>query len=250
MAKKKAQFDIQTLLTDFDKYLLGEGTHERTYEKLGAHLVELNDQAGVHFAVWAPNARSVSVIGDFNGWDSRSHPLNSSDSGIWSLFIPDLAEYTVYKYRIIAQNGDSFDKADPYGFAMEQRPKTGSVVADLERYRWGDQEWVSQRQQRQAFDRPISIYEVHLGSWRKVPDEKWGWRYLTYRELAEELLPYVVELGYTHIELLPVAEHPLDASWGYQVLGFYAPTSRFGTPQDLMYFIDQCHQNNIGVPFS
>jgi 1,4-alpha-glucan branching enzyme len=247
MAKRKIQSPSGTLLTDFDKYLLGEGTHERTYEKLGAHLVELNGQKGVHFAVWAPNAQRVSVIGDFNGWNSDSHPLNSNDSGIWNLFIPGLEEYTIYKFRVIAQNGDSFDKADPYGFAMEQRPKTGSVVADLERYQWGDSDWVSQRNQHQAFDRPISIYEVHLGSWRKRADEKWGLRYLTYRELADELLPYVVEMGYTHIELLPIAEHPLDASWGYQVLGFYAPTSRFGTPQELMYFVDQCHQNNIGV---
>lgn len=237
------------LLTDFDRYLLSEGTHEFTYEKLGAHLVELDGKPGVHFAVWAPNAHSISVVGDFNDWNSESHPMNSSNSGIWTLFIPGLQEYTIYKYRVFTKAGESFEKADPYGFAMEQRPKTASVMADLDRYQWGDEAWVSQREKRQAFDQPISIYEVHLGSWRKVADEQWGTRYLSYRELADELISYVVEMGYTHIELMPIAEYPLDASWGYQVLGFYAPTSRFGPPQDLMYFIDQCHQNNIGVIF-
>jgi 1,4-alpha-glucan branching enzyme len=234
-------------LTDFDRYLIGEGSHERTYEKMGAHLIEIDGQPGVHFAVWAPSARQVFVMGEFNGWHGESHPLRSSDSGIWTLFVPGLAEYTVYKYRIVTQNGQSFDKADPYGFGMEQRPKTASVVTRLDRYTWGDADWVSRRAEHQALDKPISIYEVHLGSWRKVPDEQWGSRYLSYRELAAELIPYVVEMGYTHIELLPIAEHPLDASWGYQVLGFYAPTSRFGTPEDLMYFIDQCHQHHIGV---
>jgi len=236
-----------SFLTDFDLYLIGQGTHERAYEKMGAHLIEMNGEKGVHFAVWAPNARQVYLMGDFNNWHGESHPMHSSDSGIWTLFVPGLAEYAVYKYRVVSQRGESFDKADPYGFAMEQRPKTGSVVADLDRYQWGDSEWVNGRTRHQAFDRPISIYEVHLGSWRKVPDEQWGTRYLSYRELAAELIPYVSELGYTHIELLPITEHPLDASWGYQVLGFYAPTSRFGPPEDLMYFIDQCHQHNIGV---
>lgn len=238
--------DFEAWLTDFDKYLLSEGTHQRTYEKMGAHLVKQDETDGVHFAVWAPNAQQVYVLGDFNRWE-ESHPLQSSDSGVWTLFIPGLEEHTVYKYRILTQAGQRFDKADPYGFAMEQRPKTASVVADLDRYQWGDEAWVSQRSSRQALDKPISIYEVHLGSWRKVYDEHWGLRYLSYRELVEQLIPYVIDLGYTHIELMPIAEHPLDASWGYQVLGFYAPTSRFGPPQDLMYFIDQCHQNGIGV---
>ncbi|RME99344.1 MAG: 1,4-alpha-glucan branching protein GlgB [Chloroflexi bacterium] len=239
------QSDI--LLTDFDKYLFGEGTHEKAYEKLGAHLVNLNGQPGVHFAVWAPNARQVAVIGDFNAWDGQRHPMNASESGIWTLFIPELGVHTVYKFRIFTQAGDSFDKADPYGFAMEQRPKTASVVVDLNSYAWGDEEWINNRVSHQAFDKPVSIYEVHLGSWRKVEDPKWGVRYLTYREMADELISYVVEMGYTHIEMMPIAEHPLDASWGYQVMGFFAPTSRFGTPQDLMYLIDQCHQNGIGV---
>lgn len=243
---KKRYPEVESWLTDFDRYLLSEGTHERTYEKMGAHLVEREGERGVHFAVWAPNARQIYILGDFNRWE-ESHPMHSSDSGVWTLFIPDLEEYTVYKYRIVGKDGQSFDKADPYGFAMEQRPKTASVVADLERYQWGDGDWVSRRTEQQTFDKPMAIYEVHLGSWRKAADEQWGSRYLTYRELADQLIPYVVELGYTHIELMPIAEHPLDASWGYQVLGFYAPTSRFGTPQDLMYFIDQCHQNGIGV---
>lgn len=236
-----------TFLTEFDLFLIGEGSHERAYEKMGAHVTSLDGQPGVHFAVWAPNARQVSLVGDFNGWQGDSHYLHSSDSGIWSLFVPGLAEYTVYKYRIVAQNGDTFDKSDPYGFAMEQRPKTASVVHNLDHYQWGDGDWVSHRAKHQALRRPISIYEVHLGSWRRVEDEHWGLRYLSYRELAEQLIPYVKEMGYTHIELLPITEHPLDGSWGYQVLGFYAPTSRFGTPEDLMYFIDQCHQQNIGV---
>ena len=247
MNGKKSKATSKTWLTDFDKYLIAEGTHERAYEKMGAHLIELDGVKGVHFAVWAPNARQVSVVGEFNGWNDKSHPLNSSDNGVWTLFVPDLAEYTVYKYRIAAQNGQTFDKADPYGFAMEQRPKTASVVVNLDQYQWGDQEWVNRRAERQGFEQPISIYEVHFGSWRKKSDPKWGSRYLTYRELAEELIPYVKEMGFSHIELMPIAEHPLDASWGYQVLGFYAPTSRFGTPEELMYFVDQCHQNDIGV---
>ncbi len=246
MTKKKVKSVPSPWITDFDKYLLGEGTNERAYRKMGAHLVELAGETGVHFAVWAPNARQVYVLGDFNDW-AETHPLNPSASGVWTLFIPDLALHTLYKYRIVTQNGDSFDKADPYGFAMEQRPQTASVVVDLDQYKWGDEEWVSRRAERQALDAPISIYEVHLASWRRVVDEKWGSRYLTYREMADELLSYVLEMGFTHIELMPISEYPLDASWGYQVLGFYAATSRFGTPQDLMYFIDRCHQNNIGV---
>lgn len=253
MVKKKSntadeeRTNFSPWVTDFDKYLMAEGTHERAYEKMGAHLIELDGVEGVHFAVWAPNARAVYVMGEFNSWHAESHPMNSSDSGVWTLFVPGLGEYTVYKYRIVTGNGDSFDKADPYGFAMEQRPKTASVVVNLDRYQWSDQDWVGRRAEHQALDTPMSIYEVHLSSWRKAPDEEWGTRYLTYREMVEQLIPYVVEMGFTHIELLPVAEHPLDASWGYQVLGFYSPTSRFGTPEDLMYFIDQCHQHNIGV---
>lgn len=234
-------------LSNFDRYLISEGTHERAYEKLGAHLIRFGSRDGVVFAVWAPNARQVAVIGDFNDWDATAHPMHSSDSGIWSLFIPGLSQFAVYKYRITTQHGEQLDKADPYGFAMEQRPRTGSVVADLDQYQWRDQEWLAARQTCQALDRPLSIYELHLGSWRRTHDAQWGQRYLTYRELADTLIPYVLEMGYTHIELLPIAEHPFDGSWGYQVLGFYAPTSRFGTPEDFMYFVDCCHLAGIGV---
>jgi 1,4-alpha-glucan branching enzyme len=234
-------------LTDFDKYLIGEGTHERSYEKLGAHLVSFDGQDGIVFAVWAPNAREVSLIGDFNSWNGQLHPLHSSDSGIWTVFIPGLREYTVYKYRITCQNGEQFDKSDPYGFAMELRPNTSSVTVDLDSYDWQDTDWIEQRPRRQSLTSPISIYEVHLASWRKVADEQWGFRYLSYRELVDTLIPYVLDMGYTHIELLPIAEYPFDGSWGYQVLGFFAPTSRFGTPHDFMYFIDQCHLNGLGV---
>jgi 1,4-alpha-glucan branching enzyme len=247
VAEEEITLSKTTILTDFDCYLMGEGSHERTYEKMGAHLVEINGKKGVHFAVWAPNAGQVYLMGDFNAWHGKSHPLNSSNSGIWTLFVPELPENTLYKYRVVSPSGDTFEKADPYGFAMEQRPRTASVVTELDRYQWTDGDWVSRRAEQQALDQPISIYEVQLSSWRKVPDEKWGSRYLTYRELADELIPYVVKMGYTHLELLPIAEFPFDGSWGYQVLGFYAPTSRFGNPEDLMYFIDQCHQNQLGV---
>ena len=247
IGQKEEPVPNTTILSDFDHYLMGEGSHERSYEKMGSHLVEIDGIRGVHFAVWAPNARQVYLMGDFNSWNGESHPLSSSSSGIWTLFVPQLGENTVYKYRVVSQSGESFEKADPYGFAMELRPKTASVVTDLDRYQWSDGDWMNRRVEQQNLGRPISIYEVHLSSWRKVPDDKWGSRYLTYRELAEELIPYAVEMGFTHIELLPIAEHPFDASWGYQVLGFYAPTSRFGTPEDLMYFIDQCHQHQLGV---
>lgn len=235
------------LLTNFDKHLFSEGTFERGYEKLGSHLSNHQGKAGVSFAVWAPNARQVSLVGDFNEWDKASHPMHPSESGIWTIFVPALKEYAVYKYCITTQDSQEFDKSDPYGFYMEERPKTGSIVIDLDQYQWQDKQWIGEREKRQALDTPISIYEVHLGSWRRDSDKKWGQRYLNYRELADTLLPYVLEMGYTHIELLPISEYPFDGSWGYQVLGFFAPTSRFGTPLDFMYFIDQCHLHNIGV---
>jgi len=234
-------------LSNFDRYLISEGTHERAYEKLGAHLARFDGVDGVVFAVWAPNARQVAVVGDFNDWHSSLHPMHSSNAGIWTLFIPGLSEFCVYKYRITAQNHEQFDKADPFGFSMEERPRTGSVVADLARYQWRDETWIADRARRQSLDAPISIYEVHLGSWRRQADPHWGQRYLSYRELAATLIPYVKEMGYTHIELLPIAEYPFDGSWGYQVLGFFAPTSRFGAPEDFMFFIDECHAAGLGV---
>ena len=249
MAQKKLQGHPlpQSWITDFDKHLFNEGTHERAYEKFGAHLLSFEEKTGVAFAVWAPNAKKISIIGDFNDWHGDIHAMHPSNSGIWTLFIEDLPEYSVYKYRITSQDGQSFDKSDPYGFAMEERPRTGSVVCSLDNYEWHDESWMTSRSKRQALNRPISIYEVHLGSWKKIPDETWGMRYQTYRELVDTLIPYVLEMGYTHIELLPNAEFPYDGSWGYQVLGFFAPTSRFGTPEDFMYFIDQCHLNGLGV---
>ena len=249
MTQKTPPKDIQPAfwLTDFDKHLFSEGTHERAYEKFGAHLITVEGIQGVAFAVWAPNARKVAIIGDFNAWNGDSHIMNSSDAGIWTLFIPDLPRFSVYKYRITSQDNQVFDKSDPFGFAMEERPRTGSVVVDLDRYQWHDESWMISRQETQSLESPISIYEAHLGSWNKVADEQWGLRYLSYRELTETLIPYVLEMGYTHIELLPIAEYPFDGSWGYQVLGFFAPTSRFGTPEDFMYFIDQCHQHGLGV---
>ncbi len=236
-----------TWFSDQDLHFFAEGTHERVYEKMGAHLTSHKGKSGVQFSVWAPNARQVWLMGDFNGWHDSNQPMNPGQNGIWELFVPGLEVHAVYKYRVQGIGGECYDKADPYGFAMEQRPRTASVVTDLDSYEWHDSEWIGNRPRHQALDRPLSIYEVHLGSWRKEIDDKWGLRYLTYHEMAAEMIPYVKKLGFTHIELLPITEHPLDASWGYQVMGFYAATSRFGTPQDLMYFIDQCHQNDIGV---
>jgi len=235
------------VLTDFDLHLLSEGTHYDTYEKLGAHLREIEGVRGVAFAVWAPNARRVSVVGDFNHWDGRRHPLRvRGASGIWELFLPGLGEGEIYKYEIKPRdNGLLGLKADPFAFYSELRPKTASVVHEIHRYTWHDEAWMAERPRRQALAAPLAIYEVHLGSWRRVPEE--GNRMLNYRELAERLVDYVQKMGFTHVELLPVMEHPLDESWGYQTTGYFAPTSRHGTPEDFMYFVDYCHQHGVGV---
>jgi 1,4-alpha-glucan branching enzyme len=237
------------LLTDFDLHLMGEGTHYLKYEKLGAHLRELDGVRGVHFGVWAPNASRVSVVGDFNHWDGRVHPMrNRGVSGIWELFIPDLNEGLIYKFEIRSRFGGALLlKADPYAFASELRPLSGSVVRDIDTYRWADQAWMAERGRRDWLASPLAIYEVHLGSWRRPADNAGRW--LSYRELAEQLIPYVKQMGFTHIELMPVMEHPLDASWGYQTLGYFSVTSRYGSPSDLMYLIDRCHQEGIGVLF-
>jgi len=233
-------------ITEYDMYLFANGEHHKIYEKLGAHLQEREGVNGVQFAVWAPNARNVSVIGDFNQWHGGAHQMRVlGQSGIWELFIPGLTEGTAYKYEIKNNQGHIFEKSDPYGFSAEVRPRTASVVADLNRYHWQDEPWLTRRKQSDPLAQPISVYEVHLGSWRRKMEE--NSRFLTYRELADELIDYVKSLGFTHIELLPVSEHPLDASWGYQTVGYFAVTSRFGTPADLMYLIDKCHQNHIGV---
>ncbi len=250
------------LITEFDAYLFGQGTHYQIYEKLGAHPTTIDGVKGVYFAVWAPNARNVSLLGDFNSWDGRKHQMRKGNTGIWDLFIPDLQVGANYKYEIKSPEGHIYEKSDPYGFFQEIRPKTASVVADLTTYAWQDEKWLEMRRTEDPLKKPISVYEMHLGSWMhasmvtppesgypavSAADLKPGARFLTYRELAEDLIPYVKEMGYTHIEMMPVAEHPFDGSWGYQVTGYYAPTSRYGSPQDLMYFIDKCHQHDIGV---
>jgi 1,4-alpha-glucan branching enzyme len=234
------------LLTDQDLYLFNEGSHTRLYEKLGAHVHREAGVAGTHFAVWAPGARQVFVMGDFNGWNKKSHPLHpQAQSGIWETFIPGIGPGAHYKYHIASrENNYRVDKADPYGFFHQVAPKTASIVWNLD-YAWLDQEWMSRRKDRQHLAKPLSIYEVHLGSWRRIPEE--GYRSLSYRELAEPLTEYVREMGFTHVEFLPVTEHPFFGSWGYQTTGYFAPTSRYGTPQDFMFLIDYLHQQGIGV---
>ncbi len=232
-------------ITDHDIYLLKEGTHFELYRKLGAHLLEVDGEKGVHFAVWAPNAKHVAVIGDFNGWNRTSHPLRVRDdwSGIWEGFIPGLETGTLYKYYIESRlNGYTVEKADPLAFGAEEPPKTASVVVDLS-YEWGDAGWMETRSEKNSLHGPHSVYEVHLGSWRRGDEG----RFLTYREMAVELTSYVLEMGFTHVEFLPVMEHPFYGSWGYQTTGFFAPTARYGTPEDFMFLIDNLHQAGIAV---
>ena len=234
-------------LTDGALDLLARGTHYRAHELLGAHLVEHEGQHGTRFAVWAPSARAVSVVGDFNGWDPARNPMQLRPAaGVWEVFIPDVGHGALYKYAIAPQDGAGrIDKADPYAFASETPPQTASRVWDLSGYGWRDGEWLAARGQRHALDVPMTIYEVHLGSWRRVAAE--GSRCLTYREMAPQLAQYANEMGYTHVEFLPVMEHPFAGSWGYQTTGYFAPTSRFGTPQDFMFLIDTLHQHGVGV---
>jgi 1,4-alpha-glucan branching enzyme len=241
-------YSFEPVLTDFDLHLLSEGTHYRNYEKLGSHVMTIDGIKGVHFAVWAPNACNVSVTGDFNNWDGRRYPMRSlGASGTWELFIPGLDEGALYKYEVKGGTpGYRGLKTDPFSFYFEFRPNNASIVYDINnKYSWKDAAWLDSREKTDWFRGPMSVYEVHLGSWMRVPEG--GDRFLTYRELAEKLIPYVKELGFTHIELMPVMEHPLDASWGYQTIGYFAPTSRFGSPADFMFFVDACHLNNIGV---
>ncbi len=239
------------VLTEQDIYLFREGTHFRTYEKLGAHTVDAAAQgtggAGTHFAVWAPNAARVSVVGDFNDWKPDVHPLQARPdaSGIWSRLVPGVKHGALYKYHIESRhNGYTVQKSDPYGFYCECPPRTASVVWDLS-YEWGDGEWMRNRARVNSSEAPWSIYEVHMGSWRRVPEE--DHRPLTYRELAHALGDYVADMGFTHVEFMPVMEHPFYGSWGYQVTGYFAPTARYGTPQDFMYLVDHLHRRGIGV---
>ena len=235
-------------VTDFDLYLFGEGKHERIYEKLGAHPYAAPGAAsGTRFAVWAPNAERVSVVGAFNHWDGGAHVMHSrASSGIWELTIPGLGLGTIYKYEIRDRAGRLFVKADPYGFAMQLRPENCSVVAALGGYAWQDSEWLVQRERADPLRRPFNAYEVHLGSWRRPWDQRRP-PFMSWLEAVDQLIPYAVEMGYTHLELMGVAEHPLDASWGYQVVGYFAATARYGSPQDFMFFVDRCHQAGIGV---
>ena len=247
--------DVPTIFTDFDLYLFGQGKHYRIYEKMGAHPVAFNGMEGVNFAVWAPNARAISVIGDFNDWNRSPNPmhLRHNDLGVWECFIPGLHEGVIYKYAILSRiNHYAIDKTDPYGFTFELRPNTASIVADIHQHQWQDDAWMEQRGKHQDLNSPISIYEVHLGSWKHAPERHVEGaseedRFLTYRELAVELAHYVKDMGFSHIELMPITEYPYDGSWGYQVTGYYAPTSRFGTPEDFQYFVDYMHQQGIGV---
>jgi 1,4-alpha-glucan branching enzyme len=236
------------MLTRDDLYLFNEGSHYRLYDRLGAHPVTVDGVKGTYFAVWAPNAEQVSVIGAFNSWDKASHPLRpKGQSGIWEGFLPGVSEGTAYKYHIISRYlGYQVDKADPLAFYDEVPPRTASIVWNLD-YTWGDQEWLAQRHTHNTLSAPIAIYEMHVGSWMRVPEE--GYRSLSYRELAPKLVDHVRRLGFTHVEFLPVMEHPFYGSWGYQTTGYFAPTSRYGTPQDLMYLIDYLHQHGIGVIF-
>jgi 1,4-alpha-glucan branching enzyme len=241
-----SQLLTDQLLTDQDLYLFNEGSHYRLYDKMGAHLVAQKGQAGAAFSVWAPNARSVSVVGSFNSWNPKSNRLEArASSGIWEGFIAGVTQGALYKFHIESRAGGySVDKADPVGILHEQPPRTASVVWDLA-YEWGDREWMQKRGERNSLRAPQAIYEVHLGSWMRVPEE--NNRPLTYRETAPRLADYVRRMGFTHVEFLPVMEHPFYGSWGYQTTGYFAPTSRYGTPQDFMYLVDYLHQHGIGV---
>jgi 1,4-alpha-glucan branching enzyme len=235
-----------SLLTDDDLYLFNQGSHFRLYEKLGAHVVSRGGNSGTYFAVWAPDAEQVFVMGDFNGWNRDSHGLSpKGQSGIWEGFVSGVGKGALYKYRIVSRfNGYRVDKADPLSIFNEVPPKTASIVWDLD-YIWSDQQWMANRRQRNHLDKPMAIYEMHLGSWRRIEHE--GNRSLSYRELAPQLADYLQRLGYTHVEFMPLMDHPFFGSWGYQITGFFAPSANFGTPQDLMYLIDYLHQRGIGV---
>lgn len=243
-AKAKKE-DFFSLFTDYDVHLFREGKHYKLYEKLGAHVTTYKKQKGTYFAVWAPSAKNVSVIGNFNSWNKGETPLfpRWDSSGIWEAFIPGVGHGEAYKYAVETQEGDVVEKGDPFGIYWEQPPKTASIIWDLD-YKWNDAAWLKKRKQEAGKEKPYAVYEVHMGSWRKRMEEN---RSLSYRELAEELVEYVREMGYTHVEFMPVMEHPFYGSWGYQITGYFAPTSRFGSPQDFMYMIDAFHAAGIGV---
>ena len=237
-------YSFSPTLSEFDRHLFGAGTHYEIYEKMGGRLMTHEGARGAAFSVWAPNAKAVSVIGDFNNWDARRSPMRRlGESGIWELFLPAAAEGDKYKFHVTQCDGRVVDKTDPYGVYAEVRPNNASVLYPLKRYKWKDRRWMTARRKYDFRAAPMNIYEVHLGSWKRAE----GDRFLSYTELAEQLIPYVKEMGYTHIEMLPVEEHPFDGSWGYQVTGYYAPTSRYGSPDEFKQFVDACHQNGISV---
>jgi len=246
MPQRQSALREFSLLTEQDLYLFNEGSHFRLHEKLGAHYINSDGIEGTYFAVWAPDAYAVYVIGSFNNWQKQTHPLRPrGNSGIWEGFFPDVKKGSLYKYHIVSRTyGYQVDKSDPFSIFNEIPPRTASIVWDLD-YAWGDGEWMARRREHNALDKPMSIYEVHLGSWRRVPDE--GNRSLSYRELAHSLAEYVRETGFTHVEFLPIMDHPFFGSWGYQITGYFAPSANYGTPQDFMYLVDVLHQNGIGV---
>jgi len=244
--RQRDAYSFPAVLGEMDIYLFNEGTHYDIHKKLGAHVKVIGDVPGVHFAVWAPAAQRVSVVGDFNNWDGRVHQMRKLlPSGVWEIFLPGVHEGAHYKFEIRGEHGDVFLKTDPYAFFAQHGLETGCMVFDLGRYQWNDNEWMQTRPQIDSYNAPMSIYEVHIGSWQRIPED--GNRSLSYRELGDRLIPYVREMGFTHIELMPVMEHPFDGSWGYQVVNYYAPTSRFGNPDEFRNFVDRCHQAGIGV---
>ncbi|WP_442511021.1 1,4-alpha-glucan branching protein GlgB [Novipirellula sp. SH528] len=239
-------YAVPSILTDFDNYLIGEGKHYELYERLGAQLRTVDGKPGVNFAVWAPNARSVQVVGDFNGWDGRKHVARIHPNlGIWELFVPGAKVGDRYKFRVHCTDGSWVDKSDPYGLAAELPPLTASIVSNVNSYQWSDSKWLDRRNDWNPLHEPMNVYEVHLGSWQKGPGRKHGW--LDYRDLARRLAEYCHRMNFTHVELMPVSEHPFTGSWGYQTVGYFAPTSRHGSPEDFMFFVDYMHQQGIGV---
>lgn len=244
--RERDAFSFGAVLGEMDIYLFNEGNHHDIYRKLGAHMIEHGGVSGVHFAVWAPNAQRVSVVGDWNHWDGRVHCMRKMiPAGIWEIFIPNISEGSHYKFEIRGPQGDVFLKTDPFAFYAQHGMETGCMVFNLDRYTWSDSEWMTKRAQQDPYNSPMSIYEVHLGSWQRMVDD--GNRCLSYLELGDRLIPYVKEMGFTHIELMPVMEHPFDGSWGYQVVNYYAPSSRFGNPDEFRHFVDRCHQEGIGI---
>ena len=239
-------YAFEPLLTDLDLHLFNEGNHYKIYERLGAHQRTVNGITGINFAVWAPNAEAISVVGDFNDWDGRRNQMRKRiPSGIWELFIPDVKVGEIYKFRVTDCYGQQIEKSDPFGFYSELPPRTASIVADVDAYQWKDSKWMEKRKDSNPLEEAVSVYELHLGSWRHEDGRENGW--MNYRDIAHQLVEYCNEMNFTHIELMPISEHPFTGSWGYQTVGYFACTSRYGTPEDFMYFVDYCHQNDLGV---